>query len=121
MRRASFQLDTSSGTVEFIATGKVAPVNRYDPNAAPDAPRVQETDENGVPLWVMDVLVEDGSDRANCVGVRVAEKHQPVLDKYKPVVFTGLDVIVYVNGKTGQLGFLYAGRLKQAPAAKSAA
>jgi hypothetical protein len=119
MKRAHFQLDTS-GTVQLIATGKVAPINKYDPNAAPGAPREQETDEHGVRLWVADFLIDDGGDRANCVGVRIAAEHQPVFDKFKPVQFTRLDVTVYVN-KAGQLGFTYTGTLKQASAAATKA
>jgi hypothetical protein len=114
MRRAQFQLDTK-GTTQYISMGKVAPINKYDPNAAPGAPREQETDENGVRLWVADFEVEDGGPRTNVVGVRIAADHQPVFEKYKAVQFASLDVTVYVN-KAGQLGFTYTGTLKQAPA-----
>lgn len=128
MKRANFQLDTTHGTTEFIATGNVSEVPDFDVEVEPGTPRPQATDANGEPLWTIDVLIEDGSDRANCVGVRVPSKHQPTVDKYKPVQFTGIDVTVYINGKGcrgggrcgGQLGFMYEGRLKQAPAAKAA-
>jgi hypothetical protein len=128
MKRASFQLDTTNGTTEFIATGNVSAVPDFEVEVAPGTQRPQATDDNGELLWTIDVLIEDGADRANCVGVRVPAKQQPVIDKYKPVQFVGLDVTVYIQAKrcsrdrcSAQLGFMYEGRLKQAPAAKAAA
>ena len=119
MRRASFQLDPK-GTTQYIFLGKVAEVPDYGVEVAPGQKRPQATDENGVPFWVVDVDVEDGSPRTNVVGVQVAAEHQPVFEKYKPIQFATLDVTVYVN-RAGQLGFTYTGTLKQAPAAAKAA
>ena len=119
MRRASFQLDPK-GTIHYLATGKVAAVPNFEIDVAPGQPRPQATDEHGTPLWVIDVLVEDDSaDRAQVAGVRVAASQQPVVEKFKPVQFLGLDVSVYVN-KAGQLGLMYEGRLRQVEAHKAA-
>jgi len=119
MRRASFQLDPK-GTTQYLATGKVAPVPNFDIDVAPGQPRPQATDEHGVLLWVVDVLVDGDADRAQVAGVRVAEPQQPVFEKFKPVHFIGLDVSVYVN-KANQLGLMYDGRLRQVAEQKSAA
>lgn len=119
MRRASFQLDPK-GTTQYLSTGCVAPVPNFDVDVAPGQPRPQATDENGQLLWVIDVLVEDESaDRAQVAGIRVAASHQPVIKKFEPVSFLGIDVTVYVN-KSNQLGLLYSGRLRQVEAQKAA-
>lgn len=118
-KRAEFALDTKA--TPLIATGNVAPVTVYDPNLAPGAPRLQETDESGRPLWVADFLIDDGGDRANVAGVRIASPHQPVFNKFAPVEFLWLRCSVYVNGKTGQLGLNYNGELRAASAASKAA
>ena len=118
-KRAEFALDTKA--TPLISTGNVAPVTVYDPTLAPGAPRQQETDpETGRLMWVADFLIDDGSDRANVAGVRIASPHQPVFNKFQPVDFLWLRCSVYVNGKTGQLGLNYTGELKMT-AAKAAA
>jgi|SRR5918996_6258334 hypothetical protein len=118
MRRASFQLDPK-GTIQYLATGKVAAVLNFDVDTAPGQPRPQATTEDGTPLWVIDVLVDGDGDRAQVAGVRVAAPQQPVFEKFKPVHFIGLDVSVYVN-KAGQLGLMYEGRLRQVAEQKAA-
>ena len=111
--RASFNLDTTS--TPMIATGAAAPVYRYNPDAAPGTPRVQELNESGVPLWVMDCLVDDGADRANVAAVRIASPEQPAPARFQPVAFSRLVATVYVNKRQGNtLGLMYEGDLATA-------
>lgn len=119
MRRASFQLDPK-GTAAYLSTGKVSAVPNFDVDTPPGQPRPQATDDHGTPLWVIDVLVDGEGDRAQVAGVRVAEPHQPVTEKFKPVEFSTLDVTVYVN-KANQLGLMYEGRLAKHAAKQQAA
>jgi hypothetical protein len=122
-KRAAFALDTL-GT-QMIATGHVAPVNIYNPDAPRDAPRVQEKDlETGLPLWVADFLVEDAQEddnpaaRANVQGVTIAAAQQPVMPKYQPVRFSWLRCSIYIAG-TGHLGLKYTGGLSTAASSGS--
>jgi hypothetical protein len=117
-RRAEFALNTDA--TPMIATGHVAAVTVYDPNLPPGAPRQQERDqETGLPLWVADFMINDGGDRANVQGIRIAAAQQPVFKQFDRVNFTWLRCAVYVN-KAGQLGLNYTGGLAAAPAAKAA-
>jgi hypothetical protein len=118
-KRAEFALDTKA--TPLISTGNVAAVTVYDPDLKPGAPRLQEQSEDGRLLWVADFLVDDGSDRANVAGVRIASPHQPVFNKFQPVEFLWLRCSVYVNGKTGQLGLNYNRELRAVSAASKAA
>jgi hypothetical protein len=119
MRRTNFELDAKSTT--YLWTGKTTAVPNFDVDTPPGQPRPQATDQDGTPLWTIDVLVEDeNADRAQVAGVRVAAAHQPVFEKFKAVPFIGLSVSVYVN-KAGQLGLMYEGRLRQVAEQKSAA
>jgi hypothetical protein len=119
-KRAEFALDTMA--TRLIATGNVAPVNVYDPNLPPGAPRLQERhDETGEPMWVADFLLDDEEDRATVIGVRFPAPHKPVFKKFERAQFSWLRCNVYVNGKTGQLGLNYTGMLAAAtPQAKAA-
>jgi hypothetical protein len=68
-------------------------------------PDRQEKDDNGVPLWTVEVLVppvEDG-DRAEIVAVRIASFDPPKVTELEPVSFDGLVVRVGVNKRTGHL------------------
>lgn len=118
-KRAEFAIDTSA--TPLIPTGNVAPVTVYDPNLAPGQPRLQDKDpETGRLLWVADFLIDDGQDRANVAGVRIAAPQQPVFNKFQPVKFLWLRCSVYVN-KAGQLGLSYTGELAAAQSTAKAA
>lgn len=120
-KRASFQLDP--GKTILIATGNVAVVTRWIEGAAPGSVRPQETDEHGVPLWVVDALDESDpeADRASVVGIRIASVMEPKVEKYRPLAFEALSVSCYVRKADGALVSMFNGALKSAAAAKAAA
>ena len=63
----------------------------------------QAKDENGVPVWTVDVVVDDDeSDRAEAVGVTIASWEPPVTQKWQPVKFTNLMAGIYRDKISGQ-------------------
>lgn len=97
-------VDTSR--VQFIGTGKAAGRAEYVELSDGSRRRSgnQATDDNGVPLWTVDVLVDDeDSDRAEVVGVKVASHDEPRTDKWKPVRFVNLVAVPYVAQGTNRV------------------
>jgi hypothetical protein len=99
----TFPIDATRATL--IATGKSTPVLEWIEGAARGAVRPQQRDENsGLLLWVVDVLIDDDdATRAAVAGVQVPSLDAPVVQKFRPVAFTGLRVDVYVQRATGAL------------------
>ena len=64
--------------VQFIATGKAVARAVYaelSDGSRRRVPDKQETNEHGVPVWVLDVMIDDpDSDRAEIAGVKVAAR-----------------------------------------------
>ena len=91
-------VDTSK--VQFVGTGKAAARAEYVELSDGSRKRSgnQATDDNGVPLWVVDCLVDDDeADRAEVVGVRVAAWDEPKTQKWQPVRFVNLVAVPYVD------------------------
>lgn len=92
--------------VQFIGTGKAAARAEYAELADGSRTRTgnQDKNEHGVPLWVVDVLVDDDeADRAEVVGVKVASWDEPKADKWKPIRFINLVAVPYVQQGTNRV------------------
>lgn len=88
----------------MIATGKTAPVFEWVEGAGRGAERpVKRDPATGMPLWLVDCLVDDDSARSTIAGVEVGSLDQPIVQKLRPITFRGLRVDVYVNRSSGSL------------------
>lgn len=100
----SIPVDTSK--VTFVGTGKAAARAEYVELSDGSRKRSgnQATDDNGTPVWVVDVLVDDDeSDRAEVVGVKVSSHEEPRTEKWKPVKFVNLVAVPYVQQGTNRV------------------
>ncbi|MEK6440122.1 hypothetical protein [Pseudonocardia sp. T1-2H] len=91
--------------VSFIGTGKA--VERAEYVELSDGSRKrsgnQAKDESGVPLWTVDVIVDDDDAmRAEAVGVTIASHDEPRCEKWKPVKFRDLVATIYVEQGTNR-------------------
>ncbi len=95
-------LPIDSNRVTLLFAGSIMPKPMFKDGARVEGR--QETDDAGVPLWVVDTLVpgEDGQ-RAEVVGVTVPCAYQPTLTEFSPVHFEGLTASVYVKKGTTQV------------------
>ncbi|WP_344027763.1 hypothetical protein [Pseudonocardia kongjuensis] len=92
--------------VAFIGTGKGAARAEYVELSDGSRKRSgnQDKNEHGVPLWVIDVLVDDDeADRAEVVAVKIASHDEPRTEKWKPVRFVNLVAVPYVAQGTGRV------------------
>ncbi|GAA2887475.1 hypothetical protein GCM10010472_52250 [Pseudonocardia halophobica] len=99
-------IPVDSTRAQFIGTGKAAARAQYAELSDGSRRRTgeQDKDEHGVPLWVIDVLVDDDdADRAEVIGVRVASWDEPKVDKWKPVRFINLVAVPYADRSTGRV------------------
>lgn len=92
--------------VSFIGTGKTASRAEYvelsDGSRRASGNQAKQ-EETGLPLWVVDVLVDDDTARrAEVVGVVVASYDEPVTQKWQPVRFRGLVATIYADRASGQ-------------------
>lgn len=111
--RLTHQLDTNSTAI--LAAGNAAvPVADWDAPTQPGQPKPQALNDQGVKLWIVDGLLDDGSDRANVVGIRIASATAPEVKRFTPIAFSSLTLTAYVNRKTGQLTAMYEGELAAA-------
>lgn len=116
--RITHKLDTTA--TQILAAGNAAvPVADWDVQTAPGQPKPQAVNEQGVPIWVVDGLLDDGSDRANVVGIRIASPVQPEVKRFQPLGFSSLTLTAYVNRKSGQLTAMYEGELATASGRRS--
>lgn len=86
--------------VTFLGTGKGSARAEYVELSDGTRKRSgeQARDDNGVPLWVVDVLVDDDeADRAEVAGVKIASYDEPQVEKFKPVKFVNLVAVPYVD------------------------
>ncbi|SFO52765.1 hypothetical protein SAMN05216207_107815 [Pseudonocardia ammonioxydans] len=87
------EIPVDTTKVQFIGTGKSAARAEYAQLSDGSTRRTgeQATDDHGVPIWVVDVLVDDDdADRAEIAGVRVASYDEPQTPKWQPVKFRNL-------------------------------
>lgn len=104
-------LPIDSTQITLVATGKVRPVKVYaemgdgSRRAVPDS---QDKSDAGIPLWQVDVLVDDDeADRAEPVAVKVASEVEPQVTKFAPVPFQGLRCTPYVDRRTNRVGLSF--------------
>lgn len=95
----TFAVDSSRTTM--IATGKVTAVTEWTDGKRTDNPK--RDPNTGMPLWLIDCLVDDDAARSTVAGVEVGSLTQPVVQKLRPITFVGLAVSVYVNRSSGAL------------------
>lgn len=90
----------------LIGTGKVSSKAEYVElsNGERRASGNQAKDQTtGLPLWVVDVLVDDDdARRAEVVGVTVACADEPITTKYAPVRFRNVTARIYVDRASGR-------------------
>lgn len=96
---ATLPLDGSK--ITLIATGKVRPVAVYAEMADGSNKRVpgaQEKTDFGLPLWAVDVLLDDeDATRAEAITVKVPCTDEPQVPKFQPVTFQGLTCKPYAD------------------------
>lgn len=93
-------IPVDTNRVTFIGTGKAAARAEYVELSDGSRKRSgeQAKDDHGVPVWVIDVLVDDDdADRAEVVGVKISSRDEPRTEKWKPVRFHNLVVVPYVD------------------------
>ena len=93
-------IPVDTARVRFLGTGKVAERAKYaelSDGSRRRVPDAQDTDDQGRPLWAVDVLVDDpDSDRAEIAAVKVASYEVPETRLGEEVRFTNLTVLPYV-------------------------
>lgn len=90
----------------LIGTGKTSTKMEYvelsDGTRKPSGQQAKHED-NGLPLWVVDVLVDDDdARRAEVVGVTVPAVEEPVCPKWRPVSFRNVTATIYVDRGSGR-------------------
>lgn len=114
--------------VRFLGTGKVAERAKYaelSDGSRRRVPDAQDTDDQGRPIWIIDVLVDDpDADRAEIAGVKVATYEVPSTKLGQEVRFVNLVALPYVQQGTNRVALSFsaeglegAGQSKQQPAA----
>ena len=107
MRR--IPVDTSR--VRFVGTGKSAARAKYaelSDGSRRRVPDAQDTNEDGVPMWTIDVLVDDPDDeRAEVASVKVAAFEVPVTRLGQEVRFVGLTALPYVAQGSNRVGLSF--------------
>jgi hypothetical protein len=90
----------------FVGTGKASPKSEWVElsDGSRRASGEQARDEvTGLPLWVVDVLVDDDdARRAEVVGVTVPSADEPVTPKWRPVPFHDVTATIYVDRASGR-------------------
>jgi hypothetical protein len=96
-----------SSRLSLLASGKLMAKPEYaelSDGTKRRVPGAQATDrETGLPLWVIDCFLDDDEEegRAEIVGVTVAAREKPVVQKFRPVEFVDLVASAYVrDGRT---------------------
>lgn len=87
--------------VTLVSTGKVMAKPVYEEGQKVQGR--QASDDYGTPQWIVD-CIDDSEEtlRSEAIGVVVSSPVQPVLQKWRPVVFEGLVASVYRDKLTGQ-------------------
>ncbi|MEK6438753.1 hypothetical protein [Pseudonocardia sp. T1-2H] len=91
--------------VALIGTGKASPKAEYVQLSDGQTRRSgnQATDGNGMPLWTVDVLVDDDDAvRSEVIGVTVPAYEEPIIAKFQPVQFRNVVAKIYTDRASGQ-------------------
>lgn len=121
-------LPIEGSKITLIATGKVRPVAVYAELADGSKRRVpdaQEKNDAGVPLWAIDVqLDDDEATRTEAISVKVPSTEEPRPQKWAPITFTGLTCKPYIPNGSRQIALsmraegIATGRASKPPAAE---
>jgi len=90
----------------LIGTGKVSQKAEYvelsDGSRKASGNQAKDPDSR-LPLWVIDVLVDDeDARRAEVLGVTVPSADEPDAPKWKPVMFRNATATIYVDRASGR-------------------
>ena len=96
---ATLPIDTTR--YAMICTGKVSPVSEWS-DGKPTGQQARDAN-TGMPLWNVDVLVDDDADRSTVASVVIGSLDEPRVRKLAPIAFVGLTANVYVNRRTQAL------------------
>lgn len=98
--------------VRFIATGKHAARAKYaelSDGSRKRVPDSHDTDDQGRPMWVVDVMVDDpDAERAEIAAVKVASFEVPETRLGEEVRFVGLVALPYVAQGTGRVALSFS-------------
>lgn len=104
-------IPVDTARVRFIATGKHAARAKYAELTDGTRKRVPDShdqDDQGRPLWVVDVMVDDpDADRAEIAAVKIASFEVPETRLGEEVRFTGLVAVPYVAQGTGRVALSF--------------
>lgn len=100
-------IPVDTNRINFIGTGKTAERAEYvelsDGQRRRSGNQAKD-DTTGMPLWVVDVLVDDpDSDRAEVAAVKIASHDEPRTPKWQPVKFRNLVAVPYVDSGTNRV------------------
>lgn len=112
--------------ITLLASGKLLPKPVYaelsdgSRRRVPDRQAIDE--DTQVPLWIVDCFLDDGEEegRAEVVAVTVPCLEKPSVQKFKPLMFEGLEARAYVRDGRVALSFS-ADRLVTSSSVKAAA
>lgn len=106
--------------VRFLGTGKAAARAKYaelSDGSRKRVPDSHDTDDQGRPLWTVDVIVDDpDADRAEIAGVKIASFEVPEVKLGEEVRFSGLTVLPYVAQGTGRVSLSFTAEGIERPA-----
>lgn len=106
------RIPVDTARVRFLGTGKVAERAKYaelSDGSRRRVPDAQDTNDDGVPMWIVDVLVDDpDADRAEIAGVKVASYDQPRTKLGEEVKFRGLIALPYVQQGTNRVALSFS-------------
>lgn len=114
-------IPVDASRLSLIATGKAVPKVIYAELSDGSRRRTdrQATDDAGVPLWTVDVLVDDdAADRAEVIGVTVPSAVEPTVQKFRQVAFRGVTARLYRDNMSGQPKVSLIAESIDAPAVK---
>jgi hypothetical protein len=118
-------LPIDASRLTLLASGKTMPKAEYaelSDGSRKRVPGAQACDPtSGLPLWIVDCFLDDDEEegRAEVVGVTVATRERPQVQKFRPVEFVELVATAYV--RDGRTAFSFRATGINQPAARAAA
>ena len=106
------RIPVDTARVHFLGTGKVAERAKYtemSDGSRRRVPDAQDVDEQGRPIWITDVLVDDPeANRAEIASVKLACYEVPTTRLGQAVRFVGLTVLPYVQADTNRVALSFS-------------
>lgn len=111
--------------IRLIGTGKQAARAKYaelSDGSRRRVPDQQDTNKDGVPMWIVDVMVDDpDADRAEIAGVKVASYDEPSTSFGELITFVNLVALPYVQQGTTRVSLSFSADGVERPAASKSA